>query len=498
MGRTAFGVGAVGFALLACVVGGLTQPARAQFGGNDADELRRLDELRQLQQLEIDTRLRANEAVPVGQRALVDYGGFFVFDYLSLDDNQSDNHGLREYDLIAYARANFDGAHELFFRGSGGWRDFNEGDSFDGLGDEKVDPDLDSGYYRFDLARARAAYEGKPTTGPNFVFQGGRDFTYWANGVVLAQTLDGVKVDIGDDRLMLEGLAGVTRTRTVDFDTSRPEFDHNTRRGFYGAMLTAGLAGGEHRPFLYFLSQRDYNQDDGVTLGLIETNFEYQSYYVGAGSNGNLGDRLRYGVEFVYEFGSSLSNSFTTTGLGGLIPVTQTEDDIDAYALDVRLDYLLNDPNQTRLGTEFIMATGDDDRGQTNATFNGNTPGTTDRAFNAFGLLNTGLAFSPEVSNILALRLGAATFPLPDSGIFRRMQIGTDLFVFGKFDQDAPIDEFTGDHRYLGWEPDFYINWQLTSDVTLALRYGLFFPNSDNFVNDDTRQFFFGGLTFAF
>ena len=36
------------------------------------------------------------------------------------------------------------------------------------------------------------------------------------------------------------------------------------------------------------------------------------------------------------------------------------------------------------------------------------------------------------------------------------------------------------------------------SDVTLALRYGIFFPNRAAFANHDVRQFLFAGVTFAF
>ena len=43
---------------------------------------------------------------------------------------------------------------------------------------------------------------------------------------------------------------------------------------------------------------------------------------------------------------------------------------------------------------------------------------------------------------------------------------------------EPPIDEVTSDDRYLGWEPDVYINWQVTSDVTFAFRYGVFFPGT--------------------
>ena len=473
--------------------------ATAQVSGGDAasaDVLRREARLRELQELQLDNRLRVNRDIPAGQRYLFDYGGFVQFNYLSVDDPEQENHVLRETDFIPYARLNIDGAHELFARGRIGWRDFNDGDSFDGRGDEAVDGDLDRGYYRFDYQRARAAYGDAPPGDLEFIFQGGRDLAYWANGLVLGQTLDGVFLTLGKGNLTFEALAGITPVRTVDIDTSRPNFDHNTRRGFYGGMLS--LDAGDHRPFVYGLYQHDYNDDDPLTIGLIETDFNYDSAYIGVGSAGALGDRMRYGVEFAYEFGESLSNSFRINPGGALAPIEQTEDDISAWAFNVKLDYLVPDVNQTRLSTELTVASGDDDRGTTSSTFNGNQDHTTDSAFNGFGLLNTGLAFAPEVSNIIALRGGLATFPLPDTGAFRRMQVGVDLFVFAKYDEDAPIDEITGENRFLGWEPDVFLNWQLTSDLTLALRYGAFFPNDENFPNDNTRHFFFGGLTFAF
>ena len=165
---------------------------------------------------------------------------------------------------------------------------------------------------------------------------------------------------------------------------------------------------------------------------------------------------------------------------------------------DGRLDYFLPDVRQTRLSTEVILATGDTDRGHTSNTFNGNSPDTTDNSFNGFGLLNTGLAFAPDVSNILIVRGGVTTFPFADVHALERLQLGADVFFYSKFYGGAPIDETTGEERYLGWEPDVYLNWQITSDITLALRYGIFFPSEDNFANDDARQFFYGGVTFAF
>ena len=476
-----------------------TTAAQVGAGDRGAEQLRRENRISELQRLELDRRLRANRDIPPGQRLLFDYGGYVTGNYLSLDDSANDNHVLREYDAIGYVRLNVDGAQELFVAGRIGYQDFHAGDSFSGRGDEPIDGDLYRGYYRFDLRRFRQAYGGAGAAGSgdfNLTGQAGRDLVYWGNGLAMAQVIDGGVLDLEYGKLNLELIAGVTPVRTVDIDSSRPGFDYNTRRGFYGALLSADLS--PHHPFVYYLSQRDYNGNDVRQIGAITTRYEYDSFYLGGGSTGQITDRLRYGVEAVYEFGNTLSNSFELVGFG-LVPIEQTRDAIVSGAIDVRLDYLVADPADTRVSAEAILATGDDDRGHTSNTFAGNAPGTEDNAFNAFGLVNTGLAFAPDVSNIAVLRVGASTFPFHHVGPLRRLQVGGDFFAFGKFDEDAPIDETTSTgQQFLGFEPDLYLNWEVTSDVTLAVRYGAFFPNASAFPLDDVRHFFFAGVTFAF
>src|SRR6185295_17936409 len=122
-----------------------------------------------------------------------------------------------------------------------------------------------------------------------------------------------------------------------------------TRRGFYGANLSHQL--GQHRPYLFGLVQRDYNDDDTATTGGVITNFDYNSYYLGAGIGGAITDRLLYGIEAVYEGGTNLSNSFIVSG-PVLTQIPQTEDDIRAWAADARLDYLLLDHRHSRLSAE--------------------------------------------------------------------------------------------------------------------------------------------------
>jgi hypothetical protein len=102
------------------------------------------------------------------------------------------------------------------------------------------------------------------------------------------------------------------------------------------------------------------------------------------------------------------------------------------------------------------------------------------------------------VSNLLALRVGGVTFPLADHARFDRLQVGVDLFIFNKLASRAPIDEPTFDKGYVGLEPDIFLNWQVSSDVTFSLRYGIFFPGAAIVNDDNPRQFFGAGVTYAF
>ena len=87
------------------------QPNSAARPIQNIDRQRRFDELEQLQ---LDNRLRANQDVPVGQRALIDYGGYVTLQYFSIDDRANDNHGLFQPDLVLYGRVNLDAANEVF------------------------------------------------------------------------------------------------------------------------------------------------------------------------------------------------------------------------------------------------------------------------------------------------------------------------------------------------------------------------------------------------
>jgi hypothetical protein len=448
---------------------------------------------RQLEQIQRDTDARALSQVPPEQRALIDYGGYLSFDYFSIDDANLDNHILRQYQLVGYLRFNLDAAQEIYVRGRAQYNDFNPGDTFNDF-DTGYFGQLDRAFYKFD-SQAWQRTHGKPVSDLGATLEGGRDLAYWGNGLALSLVLDGAFPKITWNQTTLDLLAGVTPEHTVDIDSSRPGFDDNTHRAFYGGMISQQV--GQHRPYFYGFAQDDNNSGDLATTGGVNTRFDYNSYYLGIGSQGAITDRILYGVELVYEGGNNLSNSFIVSG-PTLVQTPQTRDHIQALAVDGRIDYLLLDRRKTRLSAEVIAASGDDDRIQTSTTFSGNKQGSSDRAFNSFGLLNTGLAFAPAVSNVLIFRAGAVTLPLPDYSRFEKLQMGVDLFVFNKLATRAPIDEPTFDKSYLGIEPDIFFNWQVSSDVTFSLRYGIFFPGAAIVTDDKPRQFFGAGVTYAF
>jgi hypothetical protein len=479
----------------------LAQPAQTN------TQVERFD--RQLETIRRSTRLQVNPEVPIGQRAYFDYGGYISTSYLSLDDPSLKNTGFWQYEVGAYADLVFDGANEIFFRGHLFHRDFNPGDRFNSDG-ENIDGRLDRLYYKFDLARFQEAYRGRQSPG-DVTIKIGRDLALWGNGLTLSTELDGGVVDLNYDVFNLEILAGVTPLDTVDFDSARPRFDSRTERFMYGAL--GSMRAGVHRLYAYGLIQRDYNNDELVEGDMINgqpvtpTRFHYDSHYIGVGAQGALTDRLSYGIEGVYEGGHTLSSSFVNSvdPLTGkedptqTTPVEQTRDRIEAFALDGRLDYVIPNEHAIRLSGETLLASGDADRvSSTTTTYGGNTPGTVDHAFNAFGLPDVGVAFSPAASNLLMFRVGATGFPFPQYKPLRRMQIGTDFYTFAKLSADGPIDEPTSNSRWLGVEPDIYLNWQITSDIALSVRYGVFIPG-DAVVNDGKlRQFLFTGVTVAF
>ena len=436
----------------------------------------------------LESRYETTASLEGVEHARLLYGAYTTFSLLGTDDTPGNTRIRRQIDARLWMQVDH-GGHTFYGRLRLRYFDWNTGDSFNGIDDDLVDPVGDRYWYRFDWRRHERAENG---TDPSFNFwvQVGRQYINWASGIVLSDDLIAVRAGVEFGNLTVDGFFATTPRDTVDFDASRPMFNTDTDRRFYGVM--AALQGASHRPYVFFLGQDDENNP--VFPGAFgPVTFHYESIYIAFGSVGELSGSILYRLEIIHESGDSASDI--------LAPFPQTIDDIDAWAGRFQLVYsspAYRHTSQLRFEFELLVGTGDDDRVTSNMTVGGNAPGTDDEAFNAFGFVNTGLVISPELANLISLRLSASLFPLHGTGVFDRLQVRIDLFFFTKLDDAAPISIFTfPGSGTIGGEIDFTIQWNVHSDVAVDLRYGIFFAG-DAYPDNDTRHFVYFGISYGF
>lgn len=472
---------------LAVATAGLAIDCRSAWAQQDAT--RRIE--RAVREATEDYRLRVDPTLSLEERTQFEVGGFTSLTGVWLDDSADNSRRLIQWDTNLFARASLDGVHNGFIRVRFPFREFSPGDSFDGRGDDWVDPFLDRYIYEFDLRRAIEVNDGR-TSEHNFNLRVGRQFVDWGAGLALSETLLSVRPTFTFyDRFRIEGLVGVTPNTTVDFDASRSEFDRRTRRGYFGIRFVFTTEKSAEY-YAFGLRMQDYNTDSNLRTpaGPVATaNFKYSSTYFGLGSTGSLTSDITYLGELVWQAGKSQSDPLVAA---------QSEEDISAFAGRAQTSYLFRDERQTRLQLEGLFATGDSDRLSSTDTVNGNFPGTKDTAFNSLGFANLGLAFSPSFSNIYAIRAGGSTFPLRNDEWFHDLQIGLDFLVFGKMDKFGGIDETTGVDGFLGSEIDLSANYRITSDLAVNARYGVFFPGDAITGPKAARHFILLGVTLSF
>lgn len=430
-------------------------------------------------------RVKLDQQLPEARETSVDGGGWLNFALFHFDDAGARRERvLRQYELRGWGSANIQGVHRFYVRGLLGYDDWNAGLNPDEPhGDQFSGFEIERAWYQFDLGRMLRNQTGRdPAFG--FRVKVGREFTEIGSGFVLSRPLDMVKFNATFADWELMALLGKTIHETRNLDDSAAVSDHQRRCLWGGQVTYHGI--NRHRPYAFFLDNQDQTKPDPFDAAQA---YEYSSRYVGLGSEGSvLLPELRYQAEVVGEFGETFSNG-----------ATAGRDDICAMATDFLLEYLSQAATHPRVSFEHIWASGDDDRQlSATATAGGNRRGTRDHAFNAMGFRDTGLAFSPRVSNIHIYALGASFFPLEKHELFKKMEVGTKVFFYHRSTTGAISDATTtSDTRWLGWEWDAYCNWRLTSDLSWTVRYGAFMPGGA-FDDNSCRQFLLTGINFSF
>jgi len=430
-------------------------------------------------------RVRMDDHIPQAREMGLEAGGWFSFAFFQFDDTAArKKRTLRQFELRLWASVNLQGVHRGYVRGLTGWDDWNRGDNPNGRGDEDTDPQIERAWYQFNFTRWVQIKTGRrPPIG--FKVKVGREYASLGTGLVLSLPLDLVQMNFtaGDWELM--GLLAKTISRTNNIDDSASVSSH-MQRNFWALQLRYnGFA--RHRPFAYYFVNTDHTQERPRDAN---QNYEYDSRYIGLGSEGTiLLPDLRYHFEIVGEYGRSYAENQTAT-----------TERIRAMAMDFMLEYLFRTKMKPRISFEYIFGSGDSDRRlSATSTVGGNQAGTKDRAFNAFGFRDTGIAFSPKIANLNTYILGFSFYPFENTKLLRRMEIGTKVFMYHKHHTNGPISDTTATQNsaWVGWEWDVYCDWRITSDLTWTIRYGAFRPGAA-FPNQSVRDFLYTAVTFSF
>ncbi len=438
--------------------------------------------LNQQRAIEEMVRAEREKLSPVTEKFELDYGGYYSLFLFLYDDGVNSSRTFRRHDLRLWTRIGLDaGAHEIYARSRLSFIDFNPGDQFDDE-DDVEGMNLERGFYKFDLSKAMLAYADRRIR-YNVEFKIGRDLAEFGTGFVLSTPLDQVWIRATCQAFELTGLVGKTLGSSQDFDLSRnPE---RTRRTFFG--LQGKYRGFErHQPFAYVLWQRDHIDDNIPT---VAQRYDYDSFYVGLGSTGEVIPNLRYSTELAFETGHSFSSG-----------AFQRKNNISAWAWDFELEYLFRTKGKPRVGLEYMFASGDPDRlASPTSTVGGNSKGFQDTSFIGFGYRDTGLSFAPRLSNVHVWRAGASFFPLEGHERFDRLEVGTSWFLYHKHHSAAAVSDPTATNGsgYLGWEMDYFANWDISTDFSATVRYGVFLPG-DAFLDRTTRTYLLVGFTWNF
>jgi len=430
-------------------------------------------------------RVLLDKQSPTQRDVALDGGGWYSFGFFGYDDASAGNkeRTLRQSQLRGWVSVNKQDTHQIYVRGLYTYDDWNSNTNPLGRGDES-DEMLERAWYGLNVNR----FLGWDVDGPVALnFKAGRAFQTIGNSLTMSIPLDmlQLKADVYDWQATT--FLGRTIFRSTNIDRS-PVLDNRQDRILWGTEFAYDKLS-EHRPYGYFLANWDHT-DPKVPSST--QSYKYDSSYVGIGSRGILGsDDLRYGVELVGEWGRTYSNN-TLSG----------RDNIEAYAFDLLLEYYLDHATQPKLMFEYMFGSGDPDRaGGSVSTVGGNTAGTTDRAFNAFGFRDTGIALSPAISNLHIYSGGASLFPFIDSLQFKELEAGGKVFFYSKHRDAGAISDTSATNNAgwvgVGW--DLFCNWRMTSDLSGTLRYGMFHPGSAYDGGDKTpRDFLYSGLVVSF
>ncbi|MBU0935448.1 MAG: alginate export family protein [Spirochaetes bacterium] len=309
-----------------------------------------------------------------------------------------------------------------------------------------------------------------------FTFTAGRKFYSLGSGLVLAGIGDGIEFLLQTSLMRLKVLGFYTGLLRPDFSGwSMGAWDYANGAQRYLGGYSAGINVFGQEISLLGLYQGD--------AGLEATEL-YTSWYSGLQLKG-----VVFSGEYLME--AYLQNGYS--------PLGSSTGSIQAFGGTARYQIQLPVYSSPGISIRYSLASGDPDRSSSRGA-QGNTR-LTDTAFQAFGTLNTGLAFRPNFSNMHIIQAGLSLNPLEAGpAALRRTSIGLRYFYYMKYAKagvvtlgEAPLASHD-----LGHGIDFNTIWAPFTDLSLTLNAGIFLPGAAFAAGAPVRMTVTGGIGFSF
>jgi len=417
--------------------------------------------------------------IPETRGTTWDYGGWYRFSFTRFDDFMKDRE-LADHDLRIWGTLSVEDIHQFYVRGRVTFVDWASGDAPNGRDHDTVGPDLELGWYLFRLSRCVKKYwhQDWPV---DVDVKLGRQYIEIGRGVVLSQILDAASIDVGNFYFGLKLFGGRSLDSQENLDVTAPMWWHD-KRDFVGVQASVKNVIPRHEPYVFWVLVDDKNSYNAIPPA--GQRFGYNPQYYGFGSQGYIIRNLRYWAEYIVEEGKS-----QTLGTG-----------IRANAVVAGAEYYFTGvPTRPRVELEFGRGSGDGDKLSPTDTFGGNTPGTSDHCFLAYGYHDTGVAFAPRLANLRVYRATAACHPLERWNCLRNFELGMSYYWFEKDKRAGGVSDWRANlqNHNLGQEFDVFANWRITSDLLWSVRWGHFCPGRA-FTDTNDREYVLTSVTYSF
>lgn len=302
------------------------------------------------------------------------------------------------------------------------------------------------------------------SAGPRHKFRVGRQFFHLGRGLVYSNVHDGISWNGIYGRWSLEGFISQSLPSENNLDYSVPGANEEQKRRFAGLSgRYTGSRGGS--VYLYYMLQRDSSREIPEDTA---QEYDYDSQYLGLGTEGFLTRDIQYYGELVRQEGKSYARG-----------ATATTEQIDAWGGLLGAKYYSRAKTHPIFSLEWAYGSGDGDRNNVITTANGNLAGTKDRNFLYFGAYDGGSALAPRLSNLSILRVGFSFKPFEKYWRFRNFSFSAIYSDYTRVRENGAISDLeatvagTSD---IGREIDLYLKWRIFSDVSLNMNYAKFDP----------------------